>query len=139
MPKFQKDPRKETQSMDKQAFNEDFAFRSLLITTIMGIMCFVASIFFNVAEFLSILIYQNSFFIVIDITVRVSVILFFFFFMMISLGNYKDLLGKPSDWKEIIFLFCLSLLQTMRNIYVFGFTLLGLIILLFYLYLIQES
>ena len=139
MPKFQKDPRKESKSMDKQSFNEDFAYRSLLITTIIGITCFIVSIFFNVVEIFSILIFQNTIFNIIDIAIRVSMILFFFFFMTISLGNYKDLLGKPSDWKEITFLFCLSLFQTMRNIFVFGFTLFGLIIILLYLYLIQES
>ena len=139
MPKFQKDSRKESNSMDKQSFNEDFAFRSLLITTIIGIICFIASIFFNVVEIFSILIFQNNIFNIIDLAIRVSTILFFFFFMTISLGNYKDLLGKPSDWKEITFLFCLSLLQTIRNIFVFGFTLFGLIIILLYLYLIQES
>lgn len=139
MPKFEKEPRKELTSTEKQAFREDFAFRSLLITTIIGIACFVISIFLNVVEIFSILTYQNNLFDLIDIVIRVSVILLFFFFMMVSLGNYKDLLGKPSDWKEIAFLFFLSLLQTMRNIYVFNFTLLGLIILLIYLYLIQES
>jgi hypothetical protein len=136
MPKIQKEPSK---SREKQGFKENFAFRSLLITTIIGIMCFLVSIFINLAEILSALLYQNFLFNVIEIVVRVSVILFFFFFMVVSLGNYKDLLGKPSDWKEMLFLFCLSLLQTIRNIYVFGLTLLGLIIILFYLYLIQEK
>ena len=136
MPKIQKESSK---SREKQGFKEDFAFRSLLITTIIGIACFIVSIFINVAEILSTLLYQNSLFYVIEIIVRVSVVLFFFFFMVISLGNYKDILGKPSDWKGLLFLFCLSLLQTMRNIQVFGFTLLCLIIILFYLYLIQEN
>jgi len=136
MPKIQKEPSK---SGEKQGFKEDFAFSSLLITTIIGIACFIVSIFINMAEVLSAFLYQNSLFSVIEIVVRVSVVLFFFFFMVISLGNYKDLLGKPSDWKEVLFLFCLSFLQTIRNIYVFGFTLFGLIIILFYLYLIQEN
>jgi hypothetical protein len=139
MPKFQKDPGKESKLRDKQTFNEDFAFRSLVITTIFGVACFIVSIFFNVVEIFNIFNLENDFFNIIDLTIRTSVLLLFFFFMMISLGNYKDLLGKPSNWKEIAFLFVLSLLQTMRNIYVFGFTLLGLIILLFYFYLIQDS
>jgi len=139
MPKFQKEPWKESNLREKKAFNEDFAFRSLVITTIIGVTCFLVSIFFNVVEIFNIFNLQNNFFDLIDLAIRISAVLLFFFFMMISLGNYKDLLGKPSNWKEIAFLFFLSILQTLRNIYVFGFTLLGLIILLFYLYLIQES
>ena len=96
MPKFEKEPRKELTSTEKQSFHEDFAFRSLIITTIIGITCFIISIFLNVAEIFSILVYQNNFFDLIEIVIRVGVILFFFFFMMVSLGNYKDLLGKPS-------------------------------------------
>ena len=139
MPKFQKEPGKESKIREKQSFNEDFAFRSLIITTVVGVACFIISILVNVVEIYSILNIQNSFFDLIDLTIRISVVLLFFFFMMISLGNYKDLLGKPSNWKDLIFLFFLSILQTLRNTYVFGFTLLGLLILLFYLYLIQES
>ncbi len=137
MPKFEKDPRKELK--EKQAFNEEFAFRSLLISTIIGIACFIISIFINMVEIFSIIVYQDNFSNIIEIVVRVSVVLLFFFFMMISFGNYKDLLGKPSDLKEMIFLFCLSLLQTMRNIYVLSFSLIGLILIVIYLYLIQES
>jgi len=139
MPKFQKEQGKESRIREKQAFKEEFAFRSLVITTIIGVACFIVSIFFNVVEIFTILNLQGSFFDLIDLVIRISVVLLFFFFMMISLGNYKDLLGKPSNWKEIAFLFFLSMLQTMRNIYVFGFTLLGLIILVLYLYLIQDS
>ena len=139
MPKFQKEPGKGSKIREKQSFNEDFAFRSLIITTIVGVACFIASIFVNVVEIYNFLNIQNSFFDLIDLTIRISVVLLFFFFMIISLGNYKDLLGNPSNWKEIAFLFFLSILQTMRNIYVFGFTLLGLVILICYLYLIQDS
>ena len=139
MPKFQKEPGKESKIREKQSFNEDFAFRSLIITTVVGVACFIISILVNVVEIYSILNIQNSFFDLIDLIIRISVVLLFFFFMTISLGNYKDLLGKPSNWQEIAFLFFLSILQTMRNIYVFGFTVLGLVILTCYLYLIQDG
>jgi len=139
MPKFQKEPEKELKSKERQVFNEEFAFRSLLLTTIIGLSCFILSIFFNAVQIMDLFTYQNYLFDIIEITIRVSLILLFFFFMMVSLGNYKDLLGNPSDWKEIVFLCCLSLLQTIRNIYVFSITLFGLIIIVSYLYLIQES
>ena len=139
MPKFQKEPGKESRIRENQSFNEDFAFRSLIITTIVGVACFIISILVNVVEIYSILNIQNSFFDLIDLIIRISVVLLFFFFMTISLGNYKDLLGKPSNWQEIAFLFFLSIIQTMRNIYVFGFTVLGLVIFTCYLYLIQDA
>ena len=59
--------------------------------------------------------------------------------MMISLGNYKELTGKPVKSKEILFLFGLSLVQTIRSLIVFIFTLIALLLVIFYLYLIQES
>jgi hypothetical protein len=139
MPKFQKEPGTESKIGEKKSFNEDFAFRSLIITTIVGVACFIISILVNVVEVYNIINIQNSFFDLIDVIIRISVVLLFFFFMTISLGNYKDLLGKPSNWKEITLLFFFSILQTMRNVYVFGFTFLGLLIIICYLYLIQDS
>ena len=59
--------------------------------------------------------------------------------MMISLGNYKELTGKPVKLKEILFLLGLSLIQTIRSLVVFILTLIGVFAILFYLYLIQES
>ena len=59
--------------------------------------------------------------------------------MMISIGNFKELTGKPVGLKEILLLVGLSLVQTMKNLYVFIFALIGLSLLLIYLYLIQES
>ena len=76
---------------------------------------------------------------ILDVSIKVSLILLSFLFMMISIGNYKELTGKPVGLKEILLLIGLSLVQTMKNLYVFIFSLIGLAILLIYLYLIQES
>jgi hypothetical protein len=59
--------------------------------------------------------------------------------MMISVGNYKELTGKPLGWKELLLLIILSLGQTLIDLWVFGFTFIGLLVMILYLYLIQES
>ena len=82
---------------------------------------------------------QPDYWEVIDNTIKVSVILLAFFFIIISLGNYKEYTGKPIKIQEILVLVGFSLIQTVRNLYVFIFTLIGLVLLLFYFYLVQES
>ncbi|KKL89943.1 hypothetical protein LCGC14_1909620 [marine sediment metagenome] len=59
--------------------------------------------------------------------------------MITSIGNYKELIGKPVDWKGLMLLFVISLGQTLLNIWVFIFTLFGLILILIYLTLVQEK
>ena len=61
-----------------------------------------------------------------------------FIFMILSVGNYKELIGKPINFKEILLLSVLSLIQGFRNPIVITFTLAGLIIILIYLYLSQD-
>lgn len=134
MPKIAK---KELKSKEKQLFDENFAFRSVKISVILGGICLVISILFNV-EIITIFTNKNIFLNIVDISIKVLTILLFFFFMMISIGNYKELIGKPSDWKDLLILFAFSLGQTLLNPWVFIFTLLGLILILVYLYIVQE-
>ena len=58
--------------------------------------------------------------------------------MMISVGNYKELTGKPLDWKELLSLIVLSLGQTLLNLWVFAFTFIGLFVIIIYINLVQE-
>ena len=74
-----------------------------------------------------------------DVLIKVATILLFFLFMMISVGNYKELTGKPLGWKELLLLIILSLGQALIDLWVFGFSFFGLLVIIFYLYLIQES
>ena len=57
---------------------------------------------------------------------------------MVRLGNYKEIVGKPIETKEITYLFLLALVQPSLHTYVFFFPLFGLIVILIYFYLIQE-
>lgn len=136
MSKISKLPNKKANSKVK-FFNEKFAYRSVIISVILGGIFLIISIFFNI-EIITVFMDKNVFLDIIDVLIKTSVILLFFFFMMVSIGNYKEIVGKPISWKEFLFLIVLSLGQSILNLWVFIFTVLGIIIILIYLYLIQE-
>ena len=138
MPKFEKEIT--DKSKNRQEFNQDFAFKSLISTLLLGIFFFIISILFNVADIFSLFLASEEILIleIFNTAIKVLTSLAFFFFMLISIGNYKDLLGKPANWKDIAFLFCLTLFQTVRNTYAFSITLLGLVLMILYFYIIQE-
>lgn len=75
---------------------------------------------------------------VIDIFIKVIVVLLFFLFIITSFANYKELVGKRLNWKELVLIILLSIGQTILNSLVLIFTLFGLIVILIYLFLIQE-
>lgn len=142
MPKFKKEIKKKSDS--KRVPEEKLILKSAKISAILAGVFLVLSLFFNGTElfFEGIIIkYVNKevYWEILDNVIKAGVIVLEFFFMMISLGNYKELTGKPVKLKEILFLFGLSLVQTIRSLIVFILTLVALIIVIFYLYLIQES
>ncbi|MFX1276970.1 MAG: hypothetical protein ACFFBP_06860 [Promethearchaeota archaeon] len=140
MPKFEKERKKASKSQKNQGFDQDLAFKSLVFTLFVGSIFFILSILFNVVDILSVLsLIQHQLIEILDIGIKVITPVLFFLFILTSVGNYKDLLGKPADWKEITFLFCLSLFQTVRNTIAFGLTLVGLILVVLYFYIIQED
>jgi hypothetical protein len=124
-------------SKKKRLSEEEFTLKSLKVTVILSGIFLIFSLFFN-AEIITIFMNRDIYWNILDVSVKVSLILSGFFFMMISIGNFKELTGKPVKLKEILLLTGLSLSQTWKNLYVFIFTSVGLVILLFYLYLIQE-
>ncbi|MHA1526802.1 MAG: hypothetical protein ACTSQD_07210 [Promethearchaeota archaeon] len=148
MPKYKKDKKKPPKS--KNISEDVFLLRSVRISAILGGIFLLLSLVFNgtqrfydhlVTKLLPSIshLLQADNWVVVDNIIKVSVILFAFFFMIISLGNFKEYTGKPIKIQEILILFGFSLIQTVRNLYVFIFTLIGLVLLLFYLYLVQES
>ncbi len=137
MSKISKLSNKKANSKAKKAFNEKFAYRSVIISVILGGIFLTISIFFNI-EILTVFMDKNVLLDIVDVLIKTSVILLFFFFMMVSIGNYKEIVGKPISWREFLFLIVLSLGQSILNLWVFIFTVLGIIIILIYLYLIQE-
>jgi len=148
MPKYKKEQKKPSKS--NNVSEDAFLLRSVRISAISGGLFLLLSLIFNGTErfFDSVVtkllpsishLLQPDYWVVVDNAIKVSVVLFAFFFMIISLGNYKEYTGKPIKIQEIMILVGFSLLQTVRNLYVFIFSLIGLVLLLFYLYLVQES
>jgi hypothetical protein len=137
MPKFKEKSNEMLNSKKKRLSEEEFTLKSLKVTVILSGIFLIFSLFFN-AEIITIFMNRDIYWNILDVSVKVSLILSGFFFMMISIGNFKELTGKPVKLKEILLLTGLSLSQTWKNLYVFIFTSVGLVILLFYLYLIQE-
>lgn len=122
----------------KRRSDDKFAYRTVIISCIFSVILYVISFLFNF-EIISVFTNGNILFVIIDILIRVVTILLFFLFMMISLGNYKELTGNPLSWKELILLFILSIGQTLLNFLVFSLTFIGLIVIIIYFYLVQES
>ena len=137
MSKIPKQKEKEQKLKRKSRSDENFAFRSVIVSAIFGGLFFVISLFFNTG-IISILMNRDIFWTFIDTSIKVIAILLFFLFMITSIGNYKELIGKPLNWREILLLILFSIGQTILNVWVFIFTLFGLALLLIYLYIIQE-
>ena len=155
MPKFKKESiTKQKKGKKKRLSNEDFTLRSIYITTILAGIFLIISLFLNGTEefFNGILIkiFDEEIIVeaadeseiniseILDNTIKVTVILLFFFFSFVSLANYKELTGKPTTLTQGIFLGLLALLQTIRLVWVFLFTLIGIVLILIYLYFIQD-
>lgn len=137
MSKIPKHPDKEQKLKKKHRTDEEFAYRSVLISAILGGIFFIISIFLNI-EIVTIFMNIDVIWTLIDILIKVIVILLFFLFMTTSIGNYKELVGKPLNWKDLLLLFLLSIGQAILNPFVFVFTLFGLAIISIYLYVVQE-
>ncbi len=138
MSKIKKDSVKSQPSKKKEKIEEKFAYRSVILSAIFGGLFLAISILLN-GEIISLFLDDNPFLLALDITIKVLVILIFFILIMVSLGNYKELTGKPVDFKIIGLLFFFSLIQAFRNSLVFSFTLGGLLVIVLYLYLVQDS
>ena len=138
MPKFKKKPKKTSKSKRTSGSDEKVILKSLKNSAILAGVFLTLSLFFN-TEIITYFMNRGIYWDILDVSIKVSLILLSFLFMMISIGNFKELTGKPVGLKEILLLVGLSLVQTMKNLYVFIFALIGLGLLLIYLYLIQES
>jgi len=137
MPKLLKQSEKDVKSKGKQRSDENYAFRSVIISAILGGIFLVISLIFN-TELLTLNFNQNIIWNIVDVLIKVGAILLFFMFMITSIGNYKELIGKPVDWKELLLLITFSLGQTILNLWVLVFTFFGLILILVYLFIVQD-
>jgi hypothetical protein len=138
MPKFKKKSKKVSRAKKISKRDEQFIMRSLKISAFLAIIFSALSLLLN-GEIITYFMNRDVYWDIIDVSIKVSVIIFSFLFSVVSVGNYKELTGKPIEIKEILLFIGLSLLQTVNNLYVFIFTLIGIVLLSFYLFFIQES
>lgn len=117
---------------------EKSAYRSVVLSAVIGGILLITSILLN-GGYLLLFVSENLLFQTLDITIKVLVILFFFIFMTISIGNYKELTGKPLNIKFVALIFIFSLIQSFRDSIVFSFTLVGLLLIIVYLFFVQEN
>lgn len=137
MSKVPKDQIKEQKLKIRRRSDDKFAYRTVIISCILGIIFYVISFILNIG-LIPFFTESNILFTLLDILIKVIAILLFFLSMMISIGNYKELTGNPLGWKELLLLFVLSLGQTLLNLLVFSLTFIGLLIIVIYFYLVQE-
>jgi hypothetical protein len=137
MSKIPKVQTKDQKSKTRRRSDDKFAYRTVVISTALSLIFFIISLLFNTG-IISVFGGINLIFDILDVTIKAGAIILFFLFIMISIGNYKEMTGKPIDWKEFLLLFILSLGQTLLSYLVFLFTLIGLLVIIIYLYLVQE-
>jgi len=138
MSKIKKENLKSGTVNRKPKLIEKSAYRSVILSAVIAGILLIISFFLN-GGYLSPFSSENILFQTLDITIKVLVILFFFIFMTISIGNYKELTGKPLDLKLIVLIFIFSLIQSFRDAIVFSFSLIGLLLIIVYLFLVQEN
>jgi hypothetical protein len=123
---------------ENKSNSTDFAYKTVIRSVILAGLFLALSFVFN-GEIIQIYEGTNDLLIILVALFKVVLILLFFVFSIISIGNYKELSGKPLNIKDLILLCIISLLQAFRNPIVLVFTLFGLAILLVYFYISQES
>ena len=138
MSKIKKENLKSGTVNRKPKSKEKSTYRSVILSAIIAGILLIISTLLN-GGYLSLFASETILLQTLDITVKVLVILFFFIFMTISIGNYKELTGKPLDLKLIAIIFIFSLIQAFRDSIVFSFSLIGLLLIIVYLFLVQEN
>jgi len=141
MSKYKKIPEKETvekQKPKKILTTDEFIIKSGITSFYLAGIFFVISILFN-SGIVTIFMNQNLYLDIVDISIKTISIILFFLFFSVAVGNVEEIKGKIFGWKKLTILIIISLIQSIRNGWVFLFSSLGIIILILYLWLLQES
>lgn len=141
MSKYKKIPEKETvekQKPKKILSTDELIIKSGIISFYLASIFFVISILFN-SGIVTIFMNQNLYLDIVDILIKTISIILFFLFLSVAVGNVEEINGKIFGWKKLTILIVISLIQSIRNGWVFLFSSLGIIILILYLWLLQES
>lgn len=141
MSKYKKIPEKETvekQKPKKILSTDELIIKSGITSFYLAGIFFVISILFN-SGIVTIFMNQNIYLDIVDISIKTISIILFFLFLSVAVGNVEEINGKIFGWKKLTILIIISLIQSIRNGWVFLFSSLGIIILILYLWLLQES
>lgn len=141
MSKYKKIPEKETvekQKPKKILSTDELIIKSGITSFYLAGIFFVISILFN-SGIVTIFMNQNLYLDIVDILIKTISIILFFLFLSVAVGNVEEINGKIFGWKKLTILIIISLIQSIRNGWVFLFSSLGIIILILYLWLLQES
>jgi hypothetical protein len=135
-PQYQKQDQLAQQKMDQSLLKQKM-FLSALITWIIAGIFLVFSILMSL-EVIKIPNTDSSTGLkVLDVAIKSILIILFFFFMFISMGNLRELRGYIMNWKELIFLLIITLIQGVTDGWVFFISTVGVILIIIYFYLIQ--
>jgi len=141
MSKYKKIPEKETvekQKPKKILSTDELIIKSGITSFYLAGIFFVISILFN-SGIVTIFMNQNLYLDIVDISIKTISIILFFLFFSVAVGNVEEINGKIFGWKKLTILIIISLIQSIRNGWVFLFSSLGIIILILYLWFLQES
>ena len=141
MSKYKKIPEKETvekQKPKKILTTDEFIIKSGITSFYLAGIFFVISILFN-SGIVTIFMNQNLYLDIVDISIKTISIILFFLFLCVAVGNVEEINGKVLGWKKLTILIIISLIQSIRNGWVFLFSSIGIIVLILYFWLVQES
>ena len=143
MPKIAKSSNKSSKKRDIESQKAKLKlkmFKSSRTTYFITISCLIISFIFNgniLANETGWGSSSSTAISVLDIIIRSLSVILFFFFGMISVANWQELRGYVMTWKEMAVLLILSLIQTTIKGNVFLISLIGISLVLTYLYFVQ--
>ncbi len=115
-----------------------FMYSSSIKSLVFGAVFFIISLLFN-GNIINLEAEAGSYLDLIIIIVKCLAVILFFTFTIIGLANNMELRGEPASLREVIIVGILALIQTVRSGVVFGVSLLGILLIILYLWVIQPK
>ncbi|MHA1297812.1 MAG: hypothetical protein ACTSO9_00035 [Candidatus Helarchaeota archaeon] len=142
MPKYKKGRERALEKLkqEKQQLIElkKRIYKSSIRSIFLGLICFIISLLLN-GELLPIEVIEGSTLDIALIITKILSIVLFFSFVFLGLANSMELKGKPATIREIIIIAIISLIQSVRSGLIFGISLVGILIIVFYIWLVQTK
>jgi hypothetical protein len=140
MPKIKKKPETDedyAQQTVRRALLKKKMFTSAAVTFGLAVVCFVISFIFNGKLYIIANPDNSTLVKVIIVLIKGGSIVAAFFFLFISYANMMELRGYLMSFKHIVILVIMTVIQSISNTWVFLTCLVGIVGVIFYLYLIQ--